>query len=87
MIYRLRWDTEALKDLSELDHADARRIVKKVESHLVKDPLNLGKSLSGNLRGFYRYRIGDYRVIYQIIREEIVIEVVRIGHRKDVYDE
>jgi mRNA interferase RelE/StbE len=87
MTWRLRWDTEALEDLAELGHAQARRIVKKVESHLVKDPLNLGKPLGGRLSGLYRYRIGDYRVIYQVIRDEIIIDVVRIGHRKDVYEE
>jgi len=86
MNYSVRWDTEALEDLSELDRADAKRIVKKVESHLVKDPLALGKPLVGNLRGLYRYRIGDYRVLYQVIKEEIVIEVVAVGHRKDVYE-
>ncbi|MFN9108598.1 MAG: type II toxin-antitoxin system RelE family toxin [Bacteroidota bacterium] len=85
MTYSIRWDTEALEDLSELDHAEAKRIVKKVESHLVKDPLSLGKPLSGNLSGLYRYRIGDYLVLYEIIRKEIVIEVVAVGHRKDVY--
>jgi mRNA interferase RelE/StbE len=87
MSWRLRWDTEALEDLAELGQAEARRIIKKVETHLVKDPLNLGKPLRGDLGGLYRYRIGDYRVIYQVIRDEIIIDVVRIGHRKDVYGE
>ena len=85
MSYGVRWDTEALNDLAELGKAEAVRIVKKVESHLVKDPMNLGKPLSGNFSGFYSYRIGDYRVIYQIIRDELVIEVIIVGHRKDVY--
>jgi len=86
MTYTVRWDSEALEDLDELGHAEARRIVGKVESHLVKDPLNLGKPLSGNLSGLYRYRIGDYRVLYQLVREEIIIDVVAVGHRKDVYE-
>lgn len=85
MIYSVRWDTEALEDLRELDRSDAKRIVKKVESHLIKAPLSLGKPLSGNFSSLYRYRIGDYRVLYVIIQKEVVIEVVAVGHRKDVY--
>ena len=87
MSYHVRWDTEALEDLKNLGHAEAKRIVKKVESHLAKDPLSLGKALRGNLSGLYRYRIGDYRVLYEIIQKEIVIEVVSVGHRKDVYED
>ncbi len=85
MIYQIRWDTEALEDLRALGSAEARRIIKKVETHLVKAPLNLGKPLSGNFSGIYRYRIGDYRVLYQVIQEEVLIDVVAVGHRKDVY--
>lgn len=86
MSYSVRWDTEALKDLAVLGKTEAIRIVKKVESHLVKDPLALGKPLTGNFSGLYRYRIGDYRVIYQVVHHELIIDVVTVGHRKDVYD-
>jgi len=84
--YAVRWDEGALGDLRELGKAEAIRIVKKVESHLAKDPLSLGKPLSANLSGLYRYRIGDYRVLYHIVRDELFVIVVRIGHRKDVYE-
>ncbi len=86
MTYTVKWDGDALEDLSSLGKAEAIRIVKKIESHLVKDPLNLGKPLSGNLASLYRYRIGDYRVIYQIFKNELIVVVVRVGHRKDVYE-
>ncbi|MEQ1706577.1 MAG: type II toxin-antitoxin system RelE/ParE family toxin [Rickettsiales bacterium] len=86
MTYAVKWDEDALEDLSSLGKAEAIRIVKKIESHLVKDPLNLGKPLSGNLASLYRYRIGDYRVIYQIFKNELIVVVVRVGHRKDVYE-
>lgn len=86
MNYTVKWDEDALEDLSSLGKAEAIRIVKKIESHLVKDPLNLGKPLSGNLASLYRYRIGDYRVIYQIFKNELIVAVVRVGHRRDVYE-
>ncbi len=86
MNYTVKWDEDALEDLSSLGKAEAIRIVKKIESHLVKDPLNLGKPLSGNLASLYRYRIDDYRVIYQIFRDELIVAVVRVGHRKGVYE-
>jgi len=87
MTYTVKWDEDALEDLSSLGKTEAIRIVKKIESHLVKDPLNLGKPLSGNLASLYRYRIGDYRVIYQIFKNELIVVVVRVGHRKDVYEQ
>lgn len=87
MTYTVKWDDGAIDDLKSLGKAEAIRIVKKIESHLVKDPLNLGKPLNGNLASLYRYRIGDYRVIYQIFRDELIVAVVRVGHRKDVYEE
>ena len=86
MNYSVKWDDGALDDLKSLGKAEAIRIVKKIESHLVKDPLNLGKPLSGNLASLYRYRIGDYRVIYQIFKDELIVAVVRVGHRRDVYE-
>jgi len=85
--YTVRWDTAALEDLEELGSAESVRIVRKVESHLAKDPLGLGEPLRENLKGFYRYRIGDYRVIYQVVKHELIITVVRVGHRKNVYEQ
>ncbi len=86
MKYSVRWDEEALADLKALGKIEALRIVKKVESYLSKDPLNLGKPLKGNMSSLYRYRIGDYRVIYEVIDDVLMIVAVRVGHRKNVYD-
>jgi len=83
--YTLCWNEGAKYDLRMLGKAEALRIVKKLESHLVRDPLSLGKPLSANLSGIYRYRIGNYRVLYQVIQKDLVVMVVRIGHRKEVY--
>ncbi|MBI2343104.1 MAG: type II toxin-antitoxin system RelE/ParE family toxin [Deltaproteobacteria bacterium] len=52
---------------------------------LVENP-HLGKSLRGELRGYWSYRVGVYRIIYVIRRQEIIVEVLRIHHRKEVYE-
>ncbi|MCF7988494.1 MAG: type II toxin-antitoxin system RelE/ParE family toxin [Methylovulum sp.] len=44
-----------------------------------------GKSLKGNLAGYWRYRVGDYRIICQIQEAELIILVIELGHPKDVY--
>ncbi len=52
----------------------------------IDNPKIHGKALKGNLRGYWRYRIGDYRIITEINDDEIKIIVVGIGHRKDIYE-
>ena len=49
------------------------------------NPRRQGKALTGNLKGLWRYRIGDYRLIVDIMDEELVIIAVDIGHRREVY--
>lgn len=85
-LFCVRWDAPALDDLDELPTHIAQRIFRKVETYLVKDPQGLGTPLVGNHRELYRYRFGDYRILYQILNDELIIIVVRIGHRKDVYE-
>ncbi len=85
-MYTVTWDKSALQDLKTLDKAKAINLVKKVEKHLSQSPQKLGKPLSGQLNGLYRYRFGDYRVIYEVNKQEVMIIVVRVGHRKEVYN-
>jgi mRNA interferase RelE/StbE len=56
-----------------------------VEKYLVKNPTEYGKPLVGNLKGLWSYRFSDYRVIYQVQQSELLILVVKIGHRKGIY--
>lgn len=85
MVYNPIWHEESLKDLKRLDRTIAKNIVEKVKNYLVKDPVKLGTSLKGNLKGFYRYRIGEYRIIYVIDHEEKKIIVLNVNHRKRIY--
>lgn len=54
-------------------------------SLLANDP-NQGKALKGDLKGYWSFRVGIYRIIYVIRRKEIIVEVLRIHHRKEVYE-
>jgi mRNA interferase RelE/StbE len=85
MPYRIVWNVKAWQELLALDRASGRRIAEKVETHLALDPTHLGKALTGILKGFRRYRVGDYRILYVVAHEEIRITIVRVGHRRDVY--
>ena len=85
MSYKVAWHEDALEDLRKFDKARAMDIVGKVEDHLSEDPLALGKPLKGIFRGLFRYRCGDYRVIYSIDRQEERLVVLTVGYRKDVY--
>jgi mRNA interferase RelE/StbE len=60
-------------------------IKKAIIDKLTIDPRSFGKPLAGSLKGHYRLRIGDYRVIYRVNGD--VVTVVAIGHRKDIYDD
>lgn len=60
-----------------------RRIFHALD-YLEKNP-HLGKALKGELKGLYSYRVGSYRVIYRIYREKLLIIVIDIGHRREIY--
>jgi len=88
MVWRVLYRPEALRELRKLDRAIARRIVRFVDERLVKcaDPRAFGQALHGpELGRYWKYRIGGYRAIVEIRDREILILIVRIGDRKDVY--
>ena len=87
MIYSIQWHEEAIKDLKNIDRNAQKKITAKVKGYLAKDPLSLGKPLKGIFKGLHRYRYGSYRIIYAIDRSSVVILILRIGDRKDVYDD
>ena len=70
-------------DLPRIPENMRRRIRKGIESRLLIDPLRFGEPLKRSLRGYRKLRVGDYRVIYRIDGERVVI--LKIGHRKEVY--
>lgn len=84
-MYKVIWRGNARDNLKGLSKTLALKIEKKIESYLIQDPKNLGKHLTAHYSGLYRYRYGDYRIIYKILEEENTIVILRIGHRKNIY--
>jgi mRNA interferase RelE/StbE len=82
--YRLEWRRSATKDLRRIAATDVPRVVSAAEA-LADDPFPAGcTKLSGSERS-YRIRVGDYRVLYDVFSGRLLIEVIKVGHRKDVY--
>jgi len=75
--------SSAFKELKRINKPDRIRIIAAIDQ-LPANPW-LGKSLKGELSGLRRIRVGDYRVVYEIYEQQVMILVVRIAHCKDVY--
>ena len=84
--YKIDFNKESLKTLSKLNKSTAARIVMAIES-LANNPYESSqtKMMKGYSGDFYRLRVGNYRIIYEIIKDRLLIAVVRIGSRGDVY--
>jgi mRNA interferase RelE/StbE len=83
----LQYSAEAVKELKKLDRIIQQQIKKYMtEICGLEDPRIRGKGLKGNLATFWRYRGGDYRIICDIQEDKMIILILRIGHRKEVYD-
>lgn len=87
MAWRIELSRAADKQLDAIDSQVAKRIVRYLRGRLATsdDPRQLGSALSGALAGYWRYRVGDYRLICDIQDDAVIILVVVIGHRRDVY--
>jgi len=80
---RIRWERRAVKEIAALQKADRERIVAAVEG--LRDDPNKGSIMSAAWKGFRRLRVGPYRIIYAFQGRDLLIAVVRVGHRRDVY--
>ncbi len=83
---RLVYSDDFLKQVSKLDKPIQKRIFSYMdEVAQLENPRSRGKALTGELVGFWRYRVGDYRLLCRIKDKQLIINVVKVGHRKDVY--
>lgn len=82
-MYRIDFDKKVLKFFKRLDKFEQERIGKKLD--VLKENPRLGNPLMGNLSGLWKLRIGKYRVIYKIVENKLLIFILDIGHRKNIY--
>ena len=86
MAWAVEYSDTALKRLAKLERQTARRILDYMDDRVAAgDPRAIGAALKGPLRKFWRYRIRDHRVICEIIDSRLVVLVLELGDRKDVY--
>lgn len=86
--YRLEFTHLAQKQLRKLDKHQAKLIVQWLYANIdgIKDPYSIGKGLTANRSGQWRYRIGQYRIICDINDEKLIVLALSIGHRRSIYD-
>ena len=84
MSYRIEIKRSAAKALKKIPKASRKRIVEKIDS-LAESPPNPDTTKMKGDNPFHKVRVGDYRIVYEIQEDVLVILVVKIGHRKDIY--
>jgi mRNA interferase RelE/StbE len=84
MAYRVQIKAPALKSLKKISEPDQSRIMRRIDA-LAEDPRPAGVKKLQGADDLYRLRLGDYRVIYQVQDDILLVLVVRVGHRKEIY--
>lgn len=86
--YKVIYDKKAKKQVSKLDPFVSKKIKKWIDDNLAdcNDPYRTGIQLCGTLAKYWRYRVCDYRIIAEINDEKIIILIVKIGHRRNIYN-
>lgn len=89
MSYEVQLSDRAKKSLKQIDRYQAKFIVLWIEKNLVDcdNPRLYGKALVGDKKGYWRYRIGSYRLIAEIDDGKIRINIINVAHRREVYDD
>lgn len=87
MSWDYRVSERALKELRKLGPDASRRILSYLDDRIGQgeDPRKHGKALRGELGEYWRYRVGDYRILCKIEDEVMIVLVVKVGHRRDIY--
>ena len=83
MIFSLQIKTSAARELARIDKPQRTRLIEAID-RLTENP-HRGQQMKGELTGLRRIRVGDYRVIYEIDAGRLIILVIRIGHRREIY--
>lgn len=87
MVWTIDYTDTARRALRKMDKQSARQIVEYLTNRIgeADDPYAFGKSLKGPLGDYWRYRVGDYRIICEIHESAVRVLVVDVGHRREIY--
>ena len=88
MAWRVEYSKEAEREIAKLDRPIAQRIIKFMGSRVAKleNPRSIGEALAGSTLGdYWKYRMGDYHVIAGIQDKKLIVQVVRLGNRREIY--
>lgn len=88
MVWQIEFDPEAFKELTKLDRPVQSRLLAFLRERLapLQDPRSMGEALSGaRLGSYWKYRVGDWRIVCDIQDQRVIVRVLRLGHRRDVY--
>ena len=88
MAWQIEFDPTARREFEKLDKAVSARILRFLHERVsvLDNPRKIGERLQGPLRQFWKYRVGNYRLICSINDGRLVVIVVHVGHRREVYD-
>lgn len=87
MAWLVEFDPRAEKELAALDTHAQREVIRYLRERIAteNDPRRFGKALRGGLQGLWRYRVGDYRLVCQLRDHAFVVLVIKVGHRREIY--
>jgi len=85
MAWRVEIENRCLRELKRLDRLVVRHAFEIIENVIALNPY-AGKALAGRYRGLYSYRFSSYRIVYELRKKHLVILILRVSHRKDVYE-
>jgi mRNA interferase RelE/StbE len=88
MAWAIEYGKDAEKEIAKLDRQIAQRILKFMGKRVAKleNPRSIGEALTGSTLGnYWKYRVGDYRIIAEIQDAKLIVQVVRVGNRREVY--
>jgi len=87
LAWQIEFDAQVEHDLKKIDRGAQRHIMRYLRERIAteKDPRRFGAPLRRELSGLWKYRLGDYRIICRIEDKKVVVYVIRVGHRKDIY--
>ena len=88
MVWPIEFDEAAKKELAKLDRQVAKRLLDFLKQRVIslKDPRSVGQALKGSKLGeFWKYRVGDFRIIASIQDQKMIILILRVGNRREIY--